>query len=32
MEWTECLLWWHEADKVHAETFGLLSRSMTGSG
>gem|GEM_PF-4297742 len=26
MEWCECLLWWHEADRVHGETFGLLAR------
>ncbi|PVB59728.1 hypothetical protein [Labrenzia sp. 011] len=25
-EWTECLLWWKEADDIHGETFGLMSR------
>lgn len=25
MDWCEGLLWWREADRVHSETFGLLT-------
>ncbi|EFO31689.1 conserved hypothetical protein [Roseibium sp. TrichSKD4] len=27
MDWDEVLLWWHEADAVHGETYGLGSRT-----
>lgn len=25
LDWDECLLWWREADRIHAETYGLMA-------